>query len=32
VGVAWALLIAQTGIKAGLATGLGTAGWGLGTR
>jgi O-antigen/teichoic acid export membrane protein len=32
VGVAWALLIAQTGIKAALATGLGTAGWGLGTR
>jgi len=32
VGVAWALLIAQTGIKAGLATGLGTAGWGLGAR
>jgi O-antigen/teichoic acid export membrane protein len=32
IGVAWALLIAQTGIKAGLATGLGTAGWGLGTR
>ena len=30
VGVAWALLIAQTGIKAALATGLGTAGWGLG--
>jgi O-antigen/teichoic acid export membrane protein len=32
IGVAWALLIAQTGIKAGLATGLGTAGWGLGPR
>jgi O-antigen/teichoic acid export membrane protein len=32
VGVAWALLIAQTGIKATLATGLGTAGWGLGAR
>jgi O-antigen/teichoic acid export membrane protein len=32
IGVAWALLIAQTGIKAGLATGLGTAGWGLGAR
>lgn len=32
VGVAWALLIAQTGIKAALATGLGTAGWGLGAR
>ena len=32
VGVAWALLIAQTGVKAGLATGLGTAGWGLGVR
>jgi len=32
VGVAWALLIAQTGIKAALATALGTAGWGLGTR
>jgi O-antigen/teichoic acid export membrane protein len=31
-GVAWALLIAQTGIKAGLATGMGTAGWGLGAR
>jgi O-antigen/teichoic acid export membrane protein len=29
VGVAWALLVAQTGIKAVLATGLGTAGWGL---
>lgn len=29
IGVAWALLIAQTGIKAALATGLGTAGWGL---
>jgi O-antigen/teichoic acid export membrane protein len=32
IGVACALLIAQTGIKAGLATGLGTAGWGLGAR
>jgi O-antigen/teichoic acid export membrane protein len=32
VGVAWALLIAQTGIKAVLATGLGTAGWGLRAR
>jgi O-antigen/teichoic acid export membrane protein len=32
VGVAWALLIAQTSIKAVLATGLGTAGWGLGAR
>jgi O-antigen/teichoic acid export membrane protein len=32
IGVAWALLIAQTGIKAALATGLGTAGWGLGAR
>ncbi|HXM42327.1 MAG TPA: oligosaccharide flippase family protein [Bryobacteraceae bacterium] len=32
VGVAWALLIAQTGVKAGLATGLGTADWGLGAR
>ena len=32
VGVACALLIAQTGIKAVLATGLGTAGWGLGPR
>lgn len=32
VGVAWALLIAQAGIKAALVTGLGTAGWGLGTR
>lgn len=32
IGVAWALLIAQTGIKAALATGLGTAGWGLGPR
>jgi O-antigen/teichoic acid export membrane protein len=32
VGAAWALLIAQTGIKAALATGLGTAGWGLGAR
>ena len=31
-GVAWALLIAQTGIKAALATGMGTAGWGLGAR
>jgi O-antigen/teichoic acid export membrane protein len=29
VGVACALLIAQTGIKAVLATGMGTAGWGL---
>ena len=29
IGVAWALLIAQTGIKAGLAAGLGVAGWGL---
>jgi O-antigen/teichoic acid export membrane protein len=29
IGVAWALLIAQTGVKAALATGLGTAGWGL---
>jgi O-antigen/teichoic acid export membrane protein len=29
IGVAWALLIAQTGIKAALATGLATAGWGL---
>ena len=27
-GVAWALLIAQTGIKAALATGLATTGWG----
>jgi O-antigen/teichoic acid export membrane protein len=32
VGVAWALLIAQTSIKAVLATGLATAGWGLGAR
>jgi O-antigen/teichoic acid export membrane protein len=32
IGVAWALLIAQTGVKAALATGLGTAGWGLGAR
>lgn len=31
-GVAWALLIAQTGVKAGLAMGLGTAGWGLAPR
>jgi len=30
VGVAWALLIAQTGVKAGLTTGM--AGWGLGSR
>lgn len=30
IGVAWALLIAQTGIKAALATGLATAGWGIG--
>jgi O-antigen/teichoic acid export membrane protein len=29
IGVAWALLIAQTGVKAALATGLATAGWGL---
>jgi len=29
IGVAWALLIAQTGIKAALATGLVTADWGL---
>ena len=28
-GVAWALLIAQTGIKTAMATGLGVAGWGL---
>jgi O-antigen/teichoic acid export membrane protein len=28
VGVAWALLVAQTGVKAGLVAGLGTAGWG----
>jgi O-antigen/teichoic acid export membrane protein len=28
VGVAWALVIAQTGIKTVLATGLATAGWG----
>jgi O-antigen/teichoic acid export membrane protein len=32
VGVAWALLIAQTGVKATLATGLATAGWGLEAR
>ncbi|HUE01008.1 MAG TPA: oligosaccharide flippase family protein [Bryobacteraceae bacterium] len=32
IGVACALLIAQTGIKAILATGLGAAGWGLDTR
>jgi O-antigen/teichoic acid export membrane protein len=29
VGVAWALLIAQTGIKAGLTAGMAIAGWGL---
>jgi O-antigen/teichoic acid export membrane protein len=32
IGVAWALLIAQTTIKAALATGLGTTGWGLEAR
>jgi O-antigen/teichoic acid export membrane protein len=31
-GVACALLIAQTGVKAVMATGLGAAGWGLGAR
>ena len=31
IGVALALLVAQTSVKAVLATGLGTAGWGLGT-
>ena len=32
IGVAWALLIAQTTVKAALATALGTAGWGLDAR
>jgi len=31
IGVAWALLIVQTGVKVTLATGLGTAGWGMDT-
>lgn len=29
IGVAWALVIAQTGVKAALAAGLGIKGWGL---
>jgi O-antigen/teichoic acid export membrane protein len=32
IGVAWALLIAQTGVKAALSAGLGIKGWGLGPR
>lgn len=32
IGVAWALLISQTGVKAALATGMGLRGWGLGPR